>query len=836
MTSEIREKVFVTTNELINAYNIFREQREVEYWTAQTLREANSLIEDILNSKSVKYKSESKLLEYGESLEEIEEAVYNLKTGEISKPILVDSIYYIFKLTKQIPHPGYSGYDLSYWKESIEKRIRERKEKNLLDNKLSSLMLGKDFTVNRDSYNFLYEQLVPIIYGNNNIKTEAPEIIQNEIGLKETGGENDFNQSLIQFNDGSVWTVEEFWKMLSVSPYPLNYKNPADLRIGLMDVIKKTVLLISVVDDAVKKNYYESKYSKAESQMWRTNILASALMEKYRGEININEEEITWQKRVRTISTKKSVFTDSVTGKKFIAGTIRDITDRRKAEEERHRLATAIEHAAESVIITDKEATIQYVNPAYKKITGYRRNEIIGKKFNILQKGKHNESFYEDMWETIKNGFVWSGHFINTKKDGTPYEVEVSISPIRDSNKNIISYVAVKRDITKEMKLQKEMRQSQKMEALGTLAGGIAHDFNNILMLILGYTALVMKDISEETITYKNLKQIIKAGNRAKDLVKQILAFSRQSEQEKKPVNINPIIKETLKLLRSSLPSTIEIQRNIKANSTIVMADPTQIHQVMMNLCTNSSHAMKENGGTLKVTLTDLEITKENANLYQVLEEGQYVKLTVSDTGHGMEESIIERIFEPYFTTKKPEEGTGLGLAVVHGIVKSHGGDITVESQPGRGTTFHIYLPSIKRDISPEVIVHQAVLRGNENILFVDDEKELIIIWKELLEEVGYKVTGISDVFDALDIFRKNPEKFDLVITDQTMPHMTGSELAKVLMSIKPDIPVILCTGFSEIISAKEAKSMGIKEFIMKPIDTKNITEIIRTILDEKNK
>jgi len=552
------------------------------------------------------------------------------------------------------------------------------------------------------------------------------------------------------------------------------------------------------------------------------------------GEININEEEITWQKRIRTISTKKSVFTDSVTGKKFIAGTIRDITDRKKAEEERHRLATAIEHAAESVIITDKEATIQYVNPAYKKITGYRRNEIIGKKFNILQKGKHNESFYEDMWETIKNGFVWSGHFINTKKDGTPYEVEISISPIRDSNKNIISYVAVKRDITKEMKLQKEMRQSQKMEALGTLAGGIAHDFNNILMLILGYTALVMKDISEETITYKNLKQIIKAGNRAKDLVKQILAFSRQSEQEKKPVNINPIIKETLKLLRSSLPSTIEIQRNIKANSTIVMADPTQIHQVIMNLCTNSSHAMKENGGTLKVTLTDLEITKENINLYQGLQEGQYVRLTVSDTGHGMEESIIERIFEPYFTTKKPEEGTGLGLAVVHGIVKSHGGDITVESRPGRGTTFHIYLPSIKKDIPPEVIVQQPIPRGNENILFVDDEKELIIIWKELLEEAGYKVTGISDVFDALDIFRKNPQQFDLVITDQTMPHMTGSELAKIFMSIKSDIPIILCTGFSEIISAKEAKSMGIKEFIMKPIDTKNITEIIRTILDEK--
>ena len=554
------------------------------------------------------------------------------------------------------------------------------------------------------------------------------------------------------------------------------------------------------------------------------------------GKTNINEEKITWQGKVHTIVTKKSVFTDSVTGKKFIAGLIRDITDLRQAEEESNRLEIAIEHAAESVAITDKNAIIQYVNPAFERITGYSKKEILGEKLRILEEGPDNRVFYKDMWETIKRGDVWTGNFLNRKKDGAFYEVEASISPVKDSKNNITNYVAVKRDITQEVKLERQLRQSQKMEALGTLAGGIAHDFNNILMLILGYTALVMKDIPEGTVTYRNLKQIVKAGNRAKDLVKQILAFSRKSEQERKAININPLLKEGLKLIRSSLPSTIKIKRNIKVKSAVVMADPIQVHQVLMNLCTNALQAMREKGGgVLEVALSEVEINQENSNLYQSLEPGSYIKLTVRDTGPGIDERIMERIFEPYFTTKKPEEGTGLGLAVVHGIVKSHGGEITVTSEMGKGTDFHVYLPALKSDIPLETKETIEIPRGKEKILFVDDEKDMVDMGIQLLKSMGYEVTGRSNVFDALEIFRKNPDNFDLVITDQTMPHMTGSELARVLISIRADIPVILCSGFSEIISEEKARAIGIKEFIMKPIDIRKIATTIREIVDKKD-
>jgi len=563
------------------------------------------------------------------------------------------------------------------------------------------------------------------------------------------------------------------------------------------------------------------------------------------GEININEEEITWQKRIRTISTKKSVFTDSVTGKKFIAGTIRDITDRKKAEEERHRLATAIEHAAESVIITDKEATIQYVNPAYKKITGYRRNEIIGKKFNILQKGKHNESFYEDMWETIKNGFVWSGHFINTKKDGTPYEVEISISPIRDSNKNIISYVAVKRDITKEMKLQKEMRQSQKMEALGTLAGGIAHDFNNMITAIMGYTEVMHNYKVNRIEVDAYLEKILKVCKRARDMIKNILDFSRPGKRIYRVVDIRNIIKEVIPLVRSSLPENVEIKRNIPEGPFNVLADSSQIYQVIMNLCINAAHSMREKGGILQIDLKKV-IPDEDLGLSEECKTKTYIKLTVSDTGHGMERDVIERIFEPYFTTKKQGEGTGLGLALAHRFIKEHNGKVTVESIPGKGSIFNVYLPLADSDIKPgqeEIpgvyeraeapLSEEKSFKGKGRILCVDDEEDLLYVCKFGLERIGYEVVTKNNSLNAFNLFREDPRRFDLVLTDYSMPGMTGSMLAKEIMNLRPDIPIIIYSAYIEEINREKKKITGVKKFLTKPFTIKQLLEIIRETLSE---
>jgi CheY-like chemotaxis protein/two-component sensor histidine kinase len=323
--------------------------------------------------------------------------------------------------------------------------------------------------------------------------------------------------------------------------------------------------------------------------------------------------------------------------------------------------------------------------------------------------------------------------------------------------------------------------------------------------------------------------------------VKQILAFSRQAEEEKKPVQIGPIVKEALKLLRASLPTTIEFHQNIKPDLDNVLADPTQIHQVLMNLCTNASHAMREEGGILDVSLQNVSIVERGLHIVESekseigLDPGQYLRLTVSDTGHGMTPEVLERIFDPYFTTKEKGEGTGLGLAVVHGIVKSYGGIITVQSDMGKGTTFHVYLPRIKREVTagPESRLGE-IPTGNERILFIDDDPGLVDISKQMLEHLGYKLVTRTSSIEALKLFRAQPDKFDLVITDMTMPNMTGDKLAKELMEIRPDIPIILCTGYSERITEEKAKAMGIRAFTMKPLVIRDFANTIRKVLDQK--
>jgi len=513
-----------------------------------------------------------------------------------------------------------------------------------------------------------------------------------------------------------------------------------------------------------------------------------------------------------------------------VLGVARDVTERVQAQEERARLATAIEQAAESIVITDPRGIIQYVNPFFEKVTGFSREEVVGQKPFILKSGRQDEALYKGLWETISRGEVWKGHFINKRKDGSLFEEEATISPVRDRMGNIISFVAVKRDVTQEVKLERQLRQAQKMEALGTLSGGIAHDFNNILGIIFGYSEMALMDVQHGAPLRENLQQVLKAANRAKDLVQQILAFSRQSDQERKPVQISLIVKEALKMLRSSLPSTIEIQEEVISRG-VIEADPTQVHQILMNLCTNAGHAMRDKGGTLHVSLNDLVLDESMSAQYPGLKSGPYLKLSVSDTGHGMEQAVIDRIFEPFFTTKAQGEGTGMGLAVVHGIVKSHGGSITVYSEPGRGTTFHVYLPAIKTRATQEAPAEGPLPRGTERVLFVDDEPALALSGKQMLERLGYRVIAKTSSTEALEAFREQPDRFDLVVSDLTMPNMTGLDLAEELMRIRSDIPIIICTGFSRLNTAERARKVGIRKLIMKPLVLRQLAETIRRTL-----
>lgn len=519
-----------------------------------------------------------------------------------------------------------------------------------------------------------------------------------------------------------------------------------------------------------------------------------------------------------------------------ITGVASDITERKQAEEERIRLATTIEQVYECIVITDSNGTIQFVNPAFEKITGYSREEAIGKNPRIVKSGKQDEDFYKRLWNTILSGYTWKGHFINRKKDGTLYNEEATISPILDSNGNITNFIAVKRDVTNEIIMEQRLRETQKMEAIGTLAGGIAHDFNNILSAIMGYTELSMDQVSENSQLHSDLKRIYIASNRARDLVNQILTLSRQREQERKPIKIKPIIKETLKLLRASLPSNIEIRQHIDPESGTILADPTQIHQVVMNLCTNAGHAMREDGGILEVSLTNIVLDSDFIIQHPTITPGPYLKLMVSDTGHGIDKDVLERIFEPYFTTKEKSGGTGLGLAVVHRIITSYGGAIKAYSEPGKGSTFKVYLPVIEEEPDAEVEKTKSIAIGNEHILFIDDETDIKEVGKRILESLGYKVVTQTSSTEALELFQKDPNQFDLVITDMTMPSMTGDELAKELLHVRPDIPIIICTGYSEKITEEKALCLGIRAYLGKPLIKSEIAETVRRVLDKNHK
>jgi len=380
---------------------------------------------------------------------------------------------------------------------------------------------------------------------------------------------------------------------------------------------------------------------------------------------------------------------------------------------------------------------------------------------------------------------------------------------------------------------ERQMQQVLKLQAIGTLAGGIAHDFNNILFPIIGYAEITMDDVPEDSPTRRNLEEIVKAANRAKDLVQQILTFSRQNGRERKAVRVQTLVEEALRLLRASIPKTIEIDCELDASCRPILGDPSQIHQVVMNLGTNAYQAMQETGGRLGVRLSETQIGYEETLKRMGIKMGPHLHLTVSDEGVGMEPMVLERIFEPYYTTKEPGKGTGLGLSVIHGIIKNHGGFITVESSPGRGSTFHVYIPTVD-DV--EIETAEAPLQsgpsGNEQILLVDDEPQIADMGRQMLERLGYRVTALTSGVEALDTFSEHPERFDLLITDMTMPLLTGDRLAQRVWKLRPGLPVILCTGYNELISEEKALAMGIRKFLLKPVDMNALTAAVRFVLD----
>ncbi len=516
-----------------------------------------------------------------------------------------------------------------------------------------------------------------------------------------------------------------------------------------------------------------------------------------------------------------------------VLGSYEDITDRKKLEDERARLATAIEYAAEAVIITDNKGMIQYVNPAFRRITGYLRNEVINRNTSILKSGKHGKSFYKSMWETIASRKVWKSNIVNRKKDGSLFEAEMSISPVMDSSGEIVSYISVQRDTSKEMTLEKQIRHARKMEVVGTMAGGIAHDFNNILSAILGYTELAIADAEGNDEALESLGEIMKSGLRAKDLIRRILTFSHRKQGDFKPVQLSQVVLETLKLVRASLPASMEIRSDIDPDTGYIMADLTQIQQVILNLCSNAEHAMRgKGGGVLEVRLVVIEPDAENDATPSSDQSEKRLKLTISDNGHGMDKSVIDHIFEPFYTTKQVGEGTGLGLSAVHGIVASHGGAVSVFSDPGKGTTFAIYFPQTMVEKQEQERQPEPVPRGSECILFVDDETQITRMASQALERLGYEVVAATRGEEALQLFTAQPDRFDLVITDQSMPGISGDALVVELMRIRPDLPVIMCTGYSSEFSADQARQVGIREYLMKPFLSRDLGFAIRKALD----
>ncbi|MCP3901659.1 MAG: PAS domain S-box protein [Desulfobacteraceae bacterium] len=532
-----------------------------------------------------------------------------------------------------------------------------------------------------------------------------------------------------------------------------------------------------------------------------------------------------------------------------IVGAGRDITERKRTEialkNNQNFLNRIINESPFATWISDKKGTMIQCNLALKKILNITDEQLIGK-YNVFEDEVAIEqglipkirTVFED-GKTANFSVEWDANELGYKDSKKVY-IEGTMFPIHDDNGDLTNVVNHWIDVTSRRqaekantKLETQLQQAQKIESIGTLAGGIAHDFNNILFPIIGYAEMLIEDVAEDSPFKESLDEIYTGAVRASKLVKQILLFSRQTSGELKLIRLQPTIKEALKLIRSSIPTTIKIKQNLQSDCGVIKADPTQIHQIIVNLATNAYHAMEETGGEMNIRLKKAEL--EESDLFNPdMKPGAYACLSISDTGEGMDNELSKKIFDPFFTTKETGKGTGMGLSVVHGIIKNMNGAIMVYSESGKGTEFNIYLPLAETNKEKQTTNAESLIQGgSEHILLVDDEASIIGMEQNMLERLGYKITACSSSIDALETFRKAPDEFDLVITDMAMPNMPGDQLSVELTKIRSDIPILLCTGFSETISEEKAASLGIKGFLLKPVVKKDLSLKIREVMDE---
>ena len=539
----------------------------------------------------------------------------------------------------------------------------------------------------------------------------------------------------------------------------------------------------------------------------------------------------------------------SIHGLTYLLGILDDITEQMKVQaelkESRDFLHAIIENIPDMIFVRDvKELKFIKFNKAGEELLGYSRQELLGKNVYDIFSKEEADSYTGNDREVLTSCEVLNipEETIKTRHKGQRIFSTKKI-PILDDTGHPRYLLGVSEDITekvglkqKEKKLEAQLRQLHKMEAIGTLAGGIAHDFNNILAPIFGYTEMVMTKLDRTSKSYENLGAVLSAAQRAKDLVNRILTFSRKSELELKPLLLQPLIKETVKFLRSSLPSTIEILQSVDEDCGAIMADPTQMQQVIMNLCTNAYHGMRDQGGVLGVSLNEVVLSPMDLDHFPGMEAGRYLRLSIRDTGVGMTDEVIERIFEPYFTTKELGEGTGLGLSVVHGIVTSYRGSIKVSSEIGQGTVFNIFLPMVQVNPLPAKIQTPPPLSGgSERILLVDDEQQIVSMMQQMLEHLGYSVAAFTNSLEALAFFEEHSYDCDLIISDLTMPKITGPELAGRLLEAREDAKILMCTGFSERIPKEKAEALGIKGIVMKPVTMWDLAAAVRSVLDGKS-
>jgi len=517
----------------------------------------------------------------------------------------------------------------------------------------------------------------------------------------------------------------------------------------------------------------------------------------------------------------------------FVLCFAHDISDRKRSEEEYQRLVIAIEQAAESIMITDVENRIQYVNPAFERVTGYDREEVLGKKPSILHSGKHDAAFYREIWTTLMSGKSWHGHFVNKRKDGTLFEEEATISPIKEKGGQIISYVAVKRDVTHEIDLQKQVYHAEKMDAIGRLAGGVAHDFNNLLTIINGYSELMIKSIMPSDPLYGHVQQIIKACARASTHTKQLLAFSRRTPMKQKVIDLNATLIDMVSVLKRLVNENIDLVTRFKEGTGNIKADPAEVEQIIVNLVVNARDAMPR-GGKLVIETDRVSLDQKYCRSHIDATPGEYMLLSVQDNGIGMDEETKARIFEPFFTTK--EQGTGLGLPTVFGIVRQNKGHVECYSEKGKGTLFKIFLPLVAEAAAETDLraVYDTLPRGKETILLVEDEEDVRVLTSRMLQLQGYKVIEAALAGEALIASERASGPIDLLLTDVVMPQMGGAELAERLRKTNPGLKVLYMSGYaSDVLMAHENVDRETVAFIAKPFTLENITRKVRDVLDQ---